>query len=128
MTQSGSTATRLLDNLVGALLKLQRYVEAKRLGGLEIDHQLEFDWKLDGKLRRLCATENAIDIGGGATKYVCVVWSVGKQPAVSGDDGVPIDRRHIASSCQQYNWRTMDERKAIRHGDEAASRLAPKRG
>ena len=35
---------------VGALLKLQRHVEAERLGGLQVDHQLEFDGGLDGKL------------------------------------------------------------------------------
>jgi hypothetical protein len=28
----------LLDDLVGALLKNQRHVEAERLGGLEVDH------------------------------------------------------------------------------------------
>jgi hypothetical protein len=28
----------LFDNLVGALLELHRHVEAKRLGGLEVDH------------------------------------------------------------------------------------------
>jgi hypothetical protein len=31
----------LLDHLVGALLEKQRYFDAKRLGGLEVDHQLD---------------------------------------------------------------------------------------
>src|SRR5712691_8545249 len=33
---------RLLDHLVGALLEQERHVETERLGGLQIDDQLEF--------------------------------------------------------------------------------------
>ena len=33
----------LLDHLVGALLEVEGRVEAERLGGLEVDHQLELD-------------------------------------------------------------------------------------
>ena len=32
----------LLDHLVGELLEMQGHVEAERLGGLQIDRQLEF--------------------------------------------------------------------------------------
>ena len=45
----------LLDHLVGALLKMQRHVEAERLGGLEIDRQFVLDRNLDRKLARLRA-------------------------------------------------------------------------
>ena len=34
----------------------------------------------------------------------------------------------VKPGCRQYDWRAMDEHKSIRHDDEAASRLAPKRG
>jgi len=37
------------------------------------------------------------------------------------------DRRYIVSRCQQYDWRAMDECKSIRHDDQAAPRLLPKR-
>jgi hypothetical protein len=41
----------LFDHFVGDLLKMDRYVEAQRLGGLEIDDQLELarpqDWHVD---------------------------------------------------------------------------------
>jgi hypothetical protein len=37
------------------LLKMHRYFDAKRLGGLEIEGQLDFDGKLDGKLTRFRA-------------------------------------------------------------------------
>ena len=52
----------LFDHLIGALLKLQRYIEAECLGGLEIDHQLELDRDLDRKLTRFGTLEDAIDV------------------------------------------------------------------
>ena len=48
----------------------RRHVEAERLGGLEIDHQLELDRGLDGKLARLRALEDAIGIGRRASKII----------------------------------------------------------
>jgi len=42
----------LFDHLVGQLLKMQRHMEAERLCGLQIYHQLEFgrlfDWQIGG--------------------------------------------------------------------------------
>jgi hypothetical protein len=38
------------DHLVGALLELERNVDADCLCGLEVDHQFELDRGLDGKL------------------------------------------------------------------------------
>ena len=53
----------LFNHLVGALLEEQRNIEAERLGGLDIDRKRELNGELDGKLARLCALENAIDVG-----------------------------------------------------------------
>ena len=53
----------LLDHLVGTLLEKERHVEAERPGGLEVDHQLELDRGLDGKIARLRALEDAIGAG-----------------------------------------------------------------
>jgi hypothetical protein len=58
-----SQQVALFNHLVGALLEEQRNIEAERLGGLGVDGHLKFGRQLDGKLRRLCATENAIDVG-----------------------------------------------------------------
>ncbi len=43
-----------------------RYGEAERLGGLEIDDEIEFGWLLDRQIARLCPAQNLIDIFGGA--------------------------------------------------------------
>jgi len=52
-----SKLSHLLKHLVSALLKQRWHVEAERLGSLEIDNKLEFDWNLDGKLARIRAFE-----------------------------------------------------------------------
>jgi hypothetical protein len=51
--------SELFDYLVGALLKLQRNMEAERLGSLEIDYQLE----LVGSLRSIQAGLQAHQVG-----------------------------------------------------------------
>src|SRR6516165_8551960 len=111
------------DHLVGALLEKQRYFDAKCLGGLEVDHQFEFGRRLNGKVARLLAPYDAIEIGGGASKYVAGVRSVREQPAISSHDGVPIDRRYLVSSRLQNHWSPMNQREAVGHCDETAALL-----
>jgi hypothetical protein len=41
---------------------MQRDVEADRLSGLEIDHQLIFGWRLYRQVSRLLALEDAINV------------------------------------------------------------------
>ena len=52
----------LFDHLVGALLEMQRYIEAQRLGRLEINYQCELCWRLHGEVGRLRAFEDAVDV------------------------------------------------------------------
>ena len=69
------------DHLIGALLEMYRHVKAKRLSGFQIDHQLEFDRGLHGKLPWLLALKNAINIRRRAPKIIGQVISVGQQAA-----------------------------------------------
>ena len=82
----------LFDHLIGALLQLPGHVEAERLGGLEVDHQLELDRGLDRKLARLRALEDAIGIGRRAPKIIDQVISVGQQAAEFSEE-TDTDRR-----------------------------------
>jgi hypothetical protein len=88
----------LIDHLVGALLEMQWHVETERLGGLKVDHQLELDRGLDGKLARLRALENAIDIRRRAPKIIDLVISVGQQRRVQRKSGM--DKRQGGDSEQ----------------------------
>ena len=62
----------------------RRHVEAERLGGLEVDDQLELGRRLHRQVGRLLALEDAIDIAGRAPVLVDQVRPVGNQ-AAGGD-------------------------------------------
>src|SRR5262249_53543049 len=51
-----------LDYLVGALLKNPRHVEAERLGGLEVENQIELSGLLDRQTSRLLTSQDAINV------------------------------------------------------------------
>jgi hypothetical protein len=67
---------RLFDDLVGADEQRRRHVEAERLGGLQVDHQLEFHGRLHGQARGRVALEDAIDVAGGAAEQIERVGTV----------------------------------------------------
>src|SRR6516162_1288989 len=116
----------LFDHLVGAKQDRWGYGKTKRLGGLEVYGHLKFCRELNGKLRRLRASQDAIDISGGTTKGVYPVDSVGEQTAVSDKLRKCIDRRYVVSGGRGYERRAMRDREQIANDDKAASRLAPK--
>jgi len=52
----------LFDHLVGAAEQLCWHLETEGVGSLKVDHQLELDRGLDGKIARLFALQYAIGI------------------------------------------------------------------
>ena len=62
-----------------------RHVEAKRLGSLEVEHQLVFGRCLHRKVGRLLALEDAVDVAGRAPVLVDDIGPVGDQ-AAGGDE------------------------------------------
>jgi hypothetical protein len=82
--------------------------------------------KLHREIARLLAEQDAIHIGGGATKVVYRLGSVGEQTAVFDKVKCVIDRRYVVSGRRRYDRRAMRGHECIRRDDKAASRLAPK--
>src|SRR5215831_5088155 len=77
---------------------MQRHVEAERLGGLDVDRQLELDRKLDGKLARFRAIQNFIHIRRRTPKIIALVISVGQQAAEFNEETTRIDGRETVVS------------------------------
>jgi hypothetical protein len=58
------TLHRLLDDFVGAQQEVATDVQIKRLGGFEVDHQLEFRGLLNRKIAGFRALENLVHVLG----------------------------------------------------------------
>src|SRR5262249_39904391 len=60
---------------------MHRYVEAKRLSGLQIDYQLEFHRSFDRQVRRLGTLENSPRVDADQAIHVRLVGSIAHQTA-----------------------------------------------
>src|SRR6476659_3916110 len=80
-THAPQQTTALFDHLVGALQKRRRHFDAKRLCGLQIDHQFELDGLLDRQVGRVRTLENLVDENSGPTIKISNIRSVGQKEA-----------------------------------------------
>src|SRR5215211_2669059 len=69
----------LFDHLVGAREQRGRDVEPERLGGLDVDHELELGRLLDRDVGWLRSAQNLVDKLGGPSVELRPVWSIGDQ-------------------------------------------------
>jgi hypothetical protein len=88
------------DHLVGARKQHGRNIEAKRPGGVEIDHQLEFGRLLHRQISGLLAPEYPIDIRRCSLELIDDVRAVGNEAARSGVKPEWIDRGQSIASRQ----------------------------
>jgi hypothetical protein len=70
------------DHLVGLREQRRRHVEAEGPGGFEIDHELVFRRLLEWQFTGFFTPQNAIDIAGGAAKYLGAIGTVECQAAL----------------------------------------------
>src|ERR1700752_3781358 len=64
------------DQVVRAGKQRQRYSEADRFSGLEINNQLEFGRPLDRQIGGLFAFEDTMRIGGCLSELILQIWAV----------------------------------------------------
>src|SRR5438876_7563190 len=80
-THAPQQTTALFDHLVGAGEQCRWHNDAKRLCGLQIDHQLELGRLFDRQVGRLRTLENLVDEDGGPTIKISNIGSVGQKEA-----------------------------------------------
>jgi hypothetical protein len=107
--QARRTRGASLDHLVGAREQRWRHVEAERLRGLEVDHQLVFSGRLHRQIGRLFALEDAVDVAGGSSLRVVNAMAnktskksakVAKKAAVKRVAAKPAKPRKVAPKSQ----------------------------
>src|SRR6516164_6385774 len=101
--RAGASPSRSFDDLVGEREHGRRDFEAKRLGGLKVQHQLELGWLLHGKIAGLLAPENAGHVDAGLAKRIRQAWTIADQAAAGSELAVPVDRGKRVVSRQGSN-------------------------
>jgi hypothetical protein len=89
-----------LYHLVGAREHGRRHVEAERLGGLEVDHQLVLGRRLHRKVGRLLALEDAIDVAGREPVLVEEIGSASLRVRSASPAGQRISIRTLRPTAQ----------------------------
>src|SRR5713226_87502 len=92
----------LLDDLVGPQQQRWRDRQAERLGGLEVDHQLELRGLLDREVGGLGALEDFVDVGCGAPPEIREIRPVGHEPTSIHEGSEAVDCRQ---SVLRYEFR-----------------------
>ena len=103
------------DHLVGALLELQRHFEAERLGGLEINDELELGWRLDWEFARLRAIQDAIGVDRSAAIVVDPVVAIGDKAADLRELTEWVDGRNGVAGRQRRDLCAMIQDERVRH-------------
>src|SRR6266576_1026111 len=83
---------RLFDHLVGCGEQFVWDGDSERLGGLEVDHQLEFGGFLNWQLSWVRTLENTIHVTGSLLPEVEIIDSIGEQTTTLYKKAVWVDR------------------------------------
>ena len=102
----------------------RRHVEAERLGGLEVDHQLVLGRRLHRQVGRLLALEDAVDVAGRAPVLVDEIRPIGDQAAGGDEEAIGVDRGQFVPGRKRDDQIAMNDRRRARRHDQAAIRGA----
>jgi hypothetical protein len=91
----------LFDHLVGDGEHARRNVEAKRLGGLDIDNEFKFGRKLERQVRRFCTLKNSSDVHPGVSPSVQLAGTIAHQPSILHIFAQIVHRGHLVSRFQR---------------------------
>src|SRR5450830_236904 len=111
------------DHLIGAREQRWRHGEAERLGGLQIDNQIEGGWELDGQIGGPRAFENPSSKNSGLTINIWNICTVAHQAAsLDLDAGAPNIGQRISSGVDG-NLATLAGKEGVRSDDQRAGTL-----
>jgi hypothetical protein len=116
----------LFDHLISEQLHRAWGREPERLGGLEIDDQLEFGRLLDRQIGRLVALENPPGIDARPAKGIRNVVAVTDQAAVRRILTKSINRRNRMACRERYDLIAAAEKKSACADDERTGPLPRK--
>src|SRR5215471_11167597 len=113
------------DHLVGAGDERWRQVEAERLGGLEVDRQLDPSRELDRQITWLGALQNPVDIAGPASVALSLVDAVGCEQAGFDISAFGADGRQPRGERELRDLHTLRKEQTVyRHDDGLRPLLA----
>src|SRR6266540_5679256 len=112
------------DQLLGAGEHSCWHVEAKRLRGFEIDHQVVLSRRLHRQIGRLLAFENPIYVPSCETVLVNQIRSVADQAAVPDEVRIGVDGGQLVPGGKPDDQITMCRRQCAPRHDQAVIRSA----
>src|SRR6516225_11260218 len=117
----------LFNHLIGGHLHDQRHGKTKPLGGLEIDHELEFGGLYDRQIARLLALEDPTRVHTNLAISICNAGCVAYQTPCRGILAQSIARRQSIPCRQRDDLIPIGERERVARDNQRTKLLAAQR-